>query len=262
MRYIVGKKIGMVQVFDVNGKLLPASIIYCEPNSIIKSSTSKTIIGYHELKEKKVNKPLLGFFKKNNSKPYKLICELSNDKTEYKNGDKIDVSIFKKGEYVDVQGLTKGRGFTGAIVRWNFKVGPKSHGAGYPHRYQGSVAFGRGGSQGQRVPKGKKMSGHYGNELVTIQNLVVLDVIVKYNSLLILGSIPGPKNSIVCIKNSNKCIDVKKEYKIISKEIKEEILKSNENLEDKDALHDANIKAEKEANKENKQQKNDSAKME
>jgi hypothetical protein len=104
------------------------------------------------------------------------------------------------------------------------------------------------------------MSGHYGNELVTIQNLVILDVMVKYNSLLILGSIPGPKNSIVCIKNSNKCIGIKKEYKIISKEIKEEILKSNENLENKDALHDANIKAEKEANKENKEQKSDSAK--
>lgn len=118
-----------------------------------------------------------------------------------------------------------------------------SHGSGYLHRYQGSVAFGRGGSQGQRVPKGKKMAGHYGHEIVTIENLLILDLIPKHNIILILGAIPGPKNGIVIIKSSVKKPNGKKEYTIISKEIKEDILKANEALEDKEAVFEANKEA-------------------
>ena len=119
-----------------------------------------------------------------------------------------------------------------------------SHGAGYVHRYQGSISFGRGGSQGQRVPKGKKMAGHYGHEVVTTENLLILDLIPKNNVILILGAIPGPKNGIVMIKSSVKKPNDKKEYTIISKEIKEDILKANEALENKEAVFEANKEAE------------------
>ena len=244
MKYIIGKKVGMVQVFDVNGKVLPATVVTCEPNKVISVKPNNTIVvGYKEVEEKKLNKPQLGFFKKLGSKPYQVVSEFKDVNPEIKAGDEIKVDSFNKGEYIDVQGYTKGRGYTGAIVRWNYKIGPLSHGAGYAHRYQGSIAFGRGGSQGQRVPKGKKMAGQYGHEIITTCNLVVVDVLPKYNAMLILGSIPGPQGCDVLIKSSQKKADKNMTYTIINKEIQEDILKSNEQLENKEALHSANVAA-------------------
>lgn len=244
MRYIIGKKLGMVQVFAVDGKLFPATVVQCEDNKVINKKNNQITIGFQEIDEKKLNKPQKGYFKKLGVKPYKIIAEFANAEASIKANDTININTFKKGEYVDVQGITKGRGYTGAIVRWNFKIGPMSHGAGYVHRYQGSISFGRGGSQGQRVPKGKKMAGHYGHEVVTTENLLILDLIPKNNVILILGAIPGPKNGIVMIKSSVKKPNDKKEYTIISKEIKEDILKANEALENKEAVFEANKEAE------------------
>ncbi len=244
MKYIIGRKLGMVQVFGVDGKLFPTTVIKCVDNKVIGKKDNSITIGFEEIDEKKINKPQKGYFKKLGIKPYKVVAEFTNVDPSINAGDLININTFKKGEYVDIQGITKGRGYTGAIVRWNFKVGPMSHGSGYVHRYQGSVAFGRGGSQGQRVPKGKKMAGHYGHEVVTTENLLILDLIQKYNVILILGAIPGPKNGIVIIKSSIKKPNSKKEYTIISKEIKEDILKANEALEDKEAVFEANKEAE------------------
>ena len=244
MRYIIGRKLGMVQVFGIDGKLFPTTVVQCEDNKVINKKNNSITVGFQEINENKLNKPQKGYFKKLGIKPYKLIAEFSNIDSSINANDVININTFKKGEYVDIQGITKGRGYTGAIVRWNFKVGPMSHGSGYLHRFQGSVAFGRGGSQGQRVPKGKKMAGHYGHETVTIENLLILDLIPKYNVILILGAIPGPKNGIVIIKSSIKKPNDKKEYTIISKEIKEDILKANEALEDKEAVFEANKEAE------------------
>lgn len=244
MRYIIGRKLGMVQVFGIDGKLFPTTVVQCEVNKVINKKNNSITVGFQEINENKLNKPQKGYFKKLGIKPYKLIAEFSNIDSSINANDVININTFKKGEYVDIQGITKGRGYTGAIVRWNFKVGPMSHGSGYLHRFQGSVAFGRGGSQGQRVPKGKKMAGHYGHETVTIENLLILDLIPKYNVILILGAIPGPKNGIVIIKSSIKKPNDKKEYTIISKEIKEDILKANEALEDKEAVFEANKEAE------------------
>ncbi|MDR0739480.1 MAG: 50S ribosomal protein L3 [Mycoplasmataceae bacterium] len=255
MKYILGTKIGMVQLFDTNGKQLPTTIIHCEPNKVLEvKSTTKhghngVKVGYLTTNEKKLNKVKLGIFTKANSSAKQYIATFSNV-TGYNVGDEIKVSTFTKGEYVDVQGVTKGHGFTGAIKRWNFKIGPLSHGAGYVHRYQGSVAFGRGGSAPQRVPKGKKMAGQYGHEVRTIQNLIIIDVLEKRNLILILGAIPGPAGSVVQIKSSVKKPNAKKEFVIITKEIQEEILKQNENLENKEALHAANEAAEATAKKE------------
>jgi len=244
MKYIIGRKLGMVQVFGVDGRLFPTTVVKCVDNKVISKKDNSITIGFEEIDEKKINKPQKGYFKKLGIKPYKVVAEFANVDPSINVGDSININTFKKGEYVDIQGITKGRGYTGAIVRWNFKVGPMSHGSGYVHRYQGSVAFGRGGSQGQRVPKGKKMAGHYGHEIVTTENLLILDLIQKYNVILILGAIPGPKNNIVIIKSSIKKPNSKKEFTIISKEIKEDILKANEALEDKEAVFEANKEAE------------------
>lgn len=211
MNCILGKKIGMLQLFDVNGNLYPATVIHCEPNKVIKIKTKEKDgldaiqVAFDTIEEKKLNHCQKGIFKKINcEKFYKHLHEFSGI-SGYTVGQEIRVDqCFKPGEFVDVQGKTKGHGFTGAIKRWNFKIGPLSHGAGYPHRYQGSIAFGRGGSQAQRVKKGQKMSGHYGCEKVTIQNLLVLAIDKDNNTITIKGSVPGPINQILKIKNSIK----------------------------------------------------------
>ncbi|MDR0545523.1 MAG: 50S ribosomal protein L3 [Mycoplasmataceae bacterium] len=254
MKCIVGTKIGMTQVFTIEGKRIPVTIIHCEPNQIVavhskqKQNVDGVQVGYQTIDEKKLSKPALGVFKKNNITPKRHLFTLTN--IAGKVGDFIKVNTFTKGEFVDVQGTTKGRGTTGAIKLWNFKIGPLSHGAGYLHRFQGSVAFGRGGSAPQRVPKGKKMAARYGHEIVTIQSLIIVDVLEKYDVILIYGAIPGPKGSIVFISSSLKKPNKKVEYTIISKEIQEEILKQNESLENKEALHAANLEAEEKAKKE------------
>lgn len=209
MKMILGKKIGMTQCFCTDGKLVPATIIHVEPNIVLENKTLEkngyisTKVGFYSVKDKSLNKPKLGYFKKNNCEAKRFIREF-RDVSGYKIGEKLMVDTFAIGDNVDVQGITKGHGFTGAIKRWNFATGPKSHGAGYPHRFQGSISFGRGGSQGQRVMKGKKMSGHMGCDLVTIPNLVVLKIELSKNLILVKGAVPGPIDSLLCIKSSKK----------------------------------------------------------
>lgn len=218
MKMILGRKIGMIQSFLEDGQRIPVTVIEAEPNVVLEAKTKEkdgyvaTKVGFLKQEEKKLNKPQKGYFKKLNQEPLKHIKEFRGV-SGYNPGDKIDLNIFTAGDLVDVQAITKGKGFTGAIKRWNFKVGPLGHGAGYPHRYQGSISFGRGGSQGQRVPKGQKMSGHYGHELVTISNLTVVNVELEKNLILIKGSVPGPVNGIVVIKTTTKAkkhVDIKK----------------------------------------------------
>ncbi len=209
MKMILGRKIGMIQSFLEDGTRIPVTVVEVQPNVVLENKTQEkdgyvaTKVGYMDIEEKKLNKPELGFFKKNNQKPCKYVKEL-RDVTGYNVGDLIDLNVFTSGDLVDVQAITKGKGFTGAIKRWNFKVGPLGHGAGYPHRYQGSISFGRGGSQGQRVPKGQRMSGHYGHELVTIANLTVVHTELDKNLMLIKGSVPGPVDSLLVIKTTTK----------------------------------------------------------
>lgn len=209
MKFLLGRKIGMMQCFQENGKVIPVTVIHAEPNVVLEAKTKEkhgytsTKVGFLTVKEKSLNKPELGTFKKLKIEPKKYIKEFRNLEG-YKVGDKITVETFNAGDLVDVQAISKGHGFTGAIQRWNFKTGPKSHGAGYPHRYQGSISFGRGGSQGQRVPKGTKMAGHYGHELVTISNLLVVKIDIEKNLILIRGSVPGPKDSLLTIKTTVK----------------------------------------------------------
>ncbi len=237
MKSILGTKVGMTQVFTTSGKKIPVTVIYAEPNQVLGVKTLEkdgyvaTQVGYWNIKEQNVNKPLKGIFKKSNSETKRYIREL-RDVSGYEVGSNIDCSVFEQGELVDVQAYTKGHGFTGSIKRHNFSMGPMGHGAGYPHRYVGSIAFGRGGSQGQRVIKGTKLPGHYGDELVTTKNLVVIDVNKDKNILLIKGSIPGPKNGLVKIKSSvmkpNHKVELQiVDYKHNKQDLTFEVLDSN-----------------------------------
>ena len=221
MKAILGTKVGMTQVFTTSGKKVPVTVIYVEPNQVLATKTKEkdgytaTQVGYYTVKEQNLNKPQKGQFKKANSEPKRFIREL-RDVEGYEVGSTINCSIFEQGELVDVQGITKGHGFTGSIKRHNFSMGPMGHGAGYPHRYVGSIAFGRGGSQGQRVIKGTKLPGHYGHETVTTKNLTIVDVMADKNLILIQGSIPGPKNGLVKIKSSVNKPGAKVEVQLVN----------------------------------------------
>lgn len=259
MKMILGKKIGMIQSFLEDGRRIPVTIIQAEPNVVLENKTQEkngyvaTKVGYQKIEEKKLNKPQKGYFKKLKADPFKHTREFRNV-SGYNVGDKILVDIFNSGDRVDAQAITKGKGFTGAIKRWNFKVGPLGHGAGYPHRYQGSISFGRGGSQGQRVPKGQKMSGHYGHELVTISNLTVVSIELEKNLILVKGAVPGPVNSLVLLKTTVKPKKQVEPLKLsdpeaIARAIKEKEEQARLALEAKKAEAHQKAEAEKEAKK-------------
>lgn len=218
MKSILGTKVGMTQVFSKDGKKIPVTVVYVEPNVVLqtfskdKDGYEAIQVGYQTISSKNVSKPNMGQFKKANSNPKRYVKEFRNV-SGYKVGDTLNCDIFEIGEIVDVQGITKGHGFTGSIKRHNFSMGPMGHGAGYPHRYIGSIACGRGGSQAQRVFKNTKMPGHYGHELVTTKNLTIVDIDKVNNIVLIKGAIPGPKNAVIKIKSSvhkpNTKVDIK-----------------------------------------------------
>lgn len=212
MKRIIGKKLGMSSVFSASGELVATTVIEVQPNLIMeikkpeKHNYSSVVVGYQDVKESRLTKPVKGQFTKKKLPLKKTIVELRDlDIGDKKEGEFLSISdVFQIGNFVDVQGYTRGHGFTGAIKLWNFATGPKSHGAGYPHRFQGSIETGRGGAAAQKVWKGKKMSGRYGNEKVTITNLEILFIDAAKNFLFIKGAIPGRKNQIVFIKTTSR----------------------------------------------------------
>lgn len=233
MKSLLGTKVGMTQVFTKDGKKIPVTVVFCEPNQVLAVKTLdkdgyKAIqVGYHTVKENNLNKPKNGYFKKVKSEPKRFIREF-RDMEGFNVGDQIKTDIFENGQYVDVQGTSKGHGFTGAIKRHNYSIGSMGHGAGYPHRYLGSIAAGRGGSQAQRVLKGTKMPGHWGHETITTKNLVIVDVLTDKNLILIKGAIPGPKNSLVRIRTSKSFPTKKENIELINNSVKQESAKTEE----------------------------------
>lgn len=208
---ILGRKVGMTRVFDQKGEYVPATAIYIEPNLVLgvktkdKDGYDATVVGIIDTTEKHINRPQKEMFKdESGTYHFKQTVKELRDVTGFKKFDLIKFDIFNVGDIVDVQGTTKGRGYTGAIKLWNFKIGPLGHGAGYPHRYAGSIAMGRGGSQAQRVTKGKKMAGRYGHETVTINNLQIIGIDPEQNIILVKGAIPGPSKSVVKICSAVK----------------------------------------------------------
>ena len=213
MKGILGKKIGMTQVFAKNGKLIPVTVVSVEPNVVMQVKTKETDgyeaiqLGFVSKKEKHSTKAETGHAKKANTAPKRFLKEIKGvEVSNYELGQEIKCDIFEAGEIVDVTGTSKGKGFQGVIKRYNQSRGPMGHGSQY-HRGVGSM----GTLRPMRVFKGKKLPGHMGNETVTIQNLEVVAIDLDENVILIKGNIPGPKNSFVVIKSAIKNPDAKVE---------------------------------------------------
>ena len=206
MKGILGRKVGMTQVFTTDGKLIPVTVIEVEKNVITQIKTvekdgyNSIQLGAFDKKEKVSNKPEMGHAKKANTMPKRFLKEIKGiDVSNYEVGQVIAGDIFEAGELVDVTGTSKGKGFQGTIKRHNFSRGPMSHGSHY-HRAVGS----RGPMRPMRVLKGKKLPGHMGNEQVTIQNLEVISVDLENNCILVQGNVPGPKKGYVLIRSAVK----------------------------------------------------------
>mgnify|MGYP000274468721 FL=1 len=205
---IIGKKLGMTQVFSPDGKVIPVTVVEAGPCPVVQIKTlerdgyTAVKLGFDEVAEKRLNKPEAGAFKKVGVAPQKVLKEFRlEDISSYAVGNVITCETFKEGDKVDVSGLTKGHGYTGVIKRWNNHRLKETHGVGPVHREVGSMGA---NSTPSRVFKGKKMAGQYGHEKVTIQNLEIVKVDVQRNALLIKGAIPGPVKGIVTIADSVK----------------------------------------------------------
>ena len=205
---IVGKKLGMTQLFDANGNVVPVTVIEAGPCVISQKKTTENDgyeavqIGYGDLKASKVNKPQKGHFQKGDVAPKKVLREFRFEDTSAMNvGDIIKADVFAEGDTVDVRGTSKGKGYAGTIKRWNFGRLNETHGTGPVHRHGGSLGA---CSTPSRVFKGKKMAGHLGNERVTVQNLSVVKVDAEKNLIAVKGAVPGPKGGIVVLFDSVK----------------------------------------------------------
>ena len=236
MKGILGRKVGMTQVFAENGQAIAVSIIEVKPN-VVTAILTKEKHGYNAIQlaveDKKTSihkKPEVGHFKKANTVPKKFVREIRNGNSNHKLGDTVNASVFVVGELVDVIGVSKGKGFAGAIKRHNQSIGPKSHGGGggsQPVRLTGSL----GDIAGNKVVKGMTMPGHMGAEQSTMQNLEVVAIDLKNNALLIKGSIPGPRKSFVIVQQAVKGLPNKEGVKLVDLKAKETQLK-NDNLEE------------------------------
>ena len=205
---IIGRKVGMTQVFTPEGKVIPVTVVEAGPCPIVQIKTvekdgyAALKLGFDETSEKRVNKPELGQFKKAGVKPQKVLKEFRlDDLSSYEVGKEVTVSVFKDGDKVDVVGTTKGHGYSGVIKRWNQRRLKETHGVGPVHREVGSMGA---NSTPSRVFKQKHMPGQYGNERVTVQNLEIVKVDAARNALLIKGAIPGAKGSVVTVSDSVK----------------------------------------------------------
>ena len=204
---IIGRKVGMTQIFDEKGNVIPVTVIEAGPCSVVQVKTEETDgynavqLGFGSVKERKVNKPDMGHFTKVKVTPVKHLREFRlEDVSNFKVGDELKADVFEAGEKVDIQGTTKGKGFQGVIKRHGQHRGPMGHGSMY-HRRPGSMGS---TSTPGRVFKGKKLPGHMGVQTVTIQNLEVVRVDLDKNVILVKGSVPGPKGAILKIKTSVK----------------------------------------------------------
>ena len=214
-KMILGIKLGMTQLFTEEGRVIPVTVIQSGNNVVLRNKNVETDgyyatqIGFGEIKESKVNKPMAGQFKKAGVNPVKFIREMRlAGESEYKVGDKIEVDIFEAGELVDVIGTSKGKGFAGGIKRHNFARGPMGHGS-KSHREPGSTGAMLSGPGG-RVFKGKKLPGRMGGTRTTIQRLTVVKIDKGRNLILIKGAVPGPKKGLVIVRNTVKPGKVKK----------------------------------------------------
>ena len=206
---ILGKKIGMTQIFEADGRMIPVTVVEAGPCLVVQNKTEETDgynavqLGFGELKEKHTNKPMKGHFDKAGITPVKFVRELRlSAPSEYTVGQKISAEIFTAGELIDATGISRGKGFAGTIKRHNFARGPMKHGS-KSHREAGSMGP-RYSGPGGRVIKGKKLPGRMGNAKVTVQRLTVAKVDTDRNLILVKGSIPGAAGSFVVLRETVK----------------------------------------------------------
>ncbi len=205
---IIGRKLGMTQLFSADGKVIPVTVIEAGPCPVVQVKTlerdgySVVKLGFDQVEEKELNKPELGLFKKTGIAPQKVLKEFKLDDADNMTvGQVIACDVFAAGDKIDVSGVTKGHGFTGVIKRWNNHRLKETHGVGPVHREVGSMGA---NSSPSRVFKGKHMPGQYGHENVTILNLEVVKVDKERNVILVKGAVPGPVKGIVTLRNSVK----------------------------------------------------------
>ena len=205
---LIGKKIGMTQLFDDNGNFIPVTVIEAGPCAVVLKKTKETDgyeavqLGFGDVKPARVNKPMKGHFAKHNVAPKKVLREFKfADTASVNEGDIVKADVFAAGEKVDVSGTSKGKGYAGAIKRWNFGRLKETHGSGPVARHQGSMGA---CSDPSRVLKGKKMPGHLGSEKVTVQNLEVVKVDAENNLIAVKGAVPGAKGGYVVITDAVK----------------------------------------------------------
>ena len=205
---LIGKKIGMTQLFDENGNFIPVTVIEAGPCPVVQKKTKETDgyeavqLGFGDVKPNRVNKPMKGHFAKHDVAPKKVLREFRlADISGMTEGDIVKADVFAAGEKVDVSGTSKGKGYAGAIKRWNFGRLKETHGTGPVARHQGSMGA---CSDPSRVFKGKKMPGHLGSEKVTVQNLEVVKVDAENNLIAVKGAVPGAKGGYVVITDAVK----------------------------------------------------------
>ncbi len=205
---LIGKKIGMTQLFDDNGNFIPVTVIEAGPCAVVQKKTAEkdgyeaVQLGFGDVKPNRVNKPMKGHFAKNDVAPKKVLREFRlADISAVSEGDIIKADVFAAGEKVDVSGTSKGKGYAGAIKRWNFGRLKETHGSGPVVRHQGSMGA---CSDPSRVFKGKKMPGHLGSEKVTVQNLDIVRVDAENNLIAVKGAVPGAKGGYVVITDAVK----------------------------------------------------------
>ncbi|MDD3381877.1 MAG: 50S ribosomal protein L3 [Bacilli bacterium] len=203
---ILGKKIGMTQIFSEEGVLIPVTVIDVTGNIVLQKKTVETDgyqavqLGFSEKREKLANKPEIGHTSKANTTPKRFVKEIAGEEMlAFEVGQEVKANIFTNGEIVDVTGTSKGKGYQGVIKRHNFHRGPMAHGSGY-HRGSGSM----GSIDAARIKKGKKLAGRMGGETKTIQNLEIVKIDLEKNVVLIKGNVPGARNSFVIISNGVK----------------------------------------------------------
>ena len=255
MKGILGRKVGMTQVFTKDGKLIPVTVVEVEPNVVMQVKTpekdgySAIQLGVFEKNEKKANKAEAGRAKAANTTPKRFLKEIRDVEASYNVGDAVGASIFEIGDVVDVTGVTKGKGFQGVIKRHNQSRGPMTHGSHY-HRRPGSL----GTMLPKRVLKGKKLAGHMGVDTVTIQNLEIIEVNEAENYILVSGNVPGAKNSLVLIKSAVKNSRKKDPKEILTyetvvdevEEVEEVALEDAQNAEAVEATTEEVVEAESE----------------
>jgi large subunit ribosomal protein L3 len=200
---LIGKKIGMTQIFNEKGEVIPVTVLQAGPCTVVQKKVKEKDgydaiqLGFEDTKENRANKPLLGHFKKSGLKPKKILREIRvEDVDKFKESDEIKVDIFSNSKYVNIQGLSKGKGFTGVMKRWGFAGMPATHGTHKKHRHPGSI--GQSAFPG-RVFKGLKMAGRTGNKKVTVRKLAVAGVDPEKNILMVKGAVPGSRGSTLLI---------------------------------------------------------------